>query len=132
MSRTLPRRIFMRHLVLTSAVVMLGTLVVSCATTQSRYTALGPTYPPRPEDCSITVHKDSIPPKAFERVSRLDVHLERTGFSQTDLEWALPELKRQACLSGADAIIEIQERSSGFRFENRAYHVTATGIKFKD
>ena len=43
----------------------------------------------------------------------------------------LPELKKQACLSGADAIAEIQERSTR-HIENRGYHVTATGIKFKE
>jgi hypothetical protein len=126
------RRVRARRTLSTSAVVFLGTLLVSCATTQSRFTPLGQAVPSRPGDCSVAVLKDSVPQKAFERVSRLDVHLERTGFAQADLDSALPELKKQACLSGADAIIEIEERSTGFRFENRAYHVTATGIKFKD
>jgi hypothetical protein len=126
------RRVRARRTLSTSAIVFLGTLLVSCATTQSRFTPLGQAVPSRPGDCSVAVLKDSVPQKAFERVSRLDVHLERTGFAQADLDSALPELKKQACLSGADAIIEIEERSTGFRFENRAYHVTATGIKFKD
>jgi len=132
MFRSSMRRVPAQRTVSTSAIVFLGTLLVSCATTQSRFTALGQAHAPRPEDCSVAVLKDSVPQKAFERVSRLDVHIERTGFSQGDLESAIPELKKQACLSGADAIIEIRERSTGFRFENRVYHVTATGIKFKD
>ena len=132
MSGSSRRRVPLQRMVSRSAVVFLGTLLVSCATTQSRFTALGQAHPPRPEDCSVAVLKESVPQKAFERVSRLDVHIERTGFAQGDLESAIPELKKQACLSGADAIIEIRERSTGFRFENRAYHVTATGIKFKD
>jgi hypothetical protein len=126
------RRVRARRTLSASAVVFLGTLLVSCATTQGRFTPLGQAVPPRPGDCSVAVLKDSVPQKAFERVSRLDVHLERTGFAQADIDSALPELKKQACLSGADAIIEIEERSTGFRFENRAYHVTATGIRFKD
>jgi hypothetical protein len=132
MSRPSMRHVPAQRTVSASAVVFLGTLLVSCATTQSRFTPLGPVYPPRPGDCGVAVLKDSVPQKAFERVSRLDVHLERTGFAQGDFESALPELKKQACLSGADAIIEIEERSTGFRLENRAYHVTATGIKFRD
>ena len=132
MSRSSTRRVPVQRTVSRSAVVFLGTLLVSCATTQSRFTPLGQAHPSRPENCSVAVLKDSAPQKAFERVSRLDVHIERTGFAQADFESAIPELKKQACLSGADAIIEIQERSTGFRFENRAYHVTATGIKFKD
>jgi hypothetical protein len=61
---------------------------------------------------------------------RLDVHLEKTHFISSDFESALPELRKQACLSGADAIIEIQEQSTGY-LEMRSYHVTATGIKYK-
>ena len=132
MSTSSMRRVQAPRTVSTSTIVFLGTLLVSCATTQSRFTPLGQAYPSRLGDCSVAVLKDSVPQKAFERVSRLDVHIERTGFAQADFESALPELKKQACLSGADAIIEIQERSTGFRFEDRAYHVTATGIKFKD
>ena len=132
MSGSSTRRVPLQRMVSRSAVVFLGTLLVSCATTQSRFTLLGQAHPSRPENCSVVVLKDSAPQKAFERISRLDVHIERTGFAQADLESALPELKKQACLSGADAIIEIQERSTGFRFENRVYHVTASGIKFKD
>lgn len=125
------RRVTASHTVSGLAAVFLGALLVSCATTQSRFAPLGQAYPPRPVDCNVAVHRESVPPKAFERVSRLDVHIERTGFAQADFESALPELKKQACLSGADAIIEIQERSNS-RLEDRAYHVTATGIKFKD
>ena len=132
MFRSSMRRVPMQRTVSRSVVVFLGTLLVSCATTQSRFTPLGQAHPSRPENCSVAVLKDSAPQKAFERVSRLDVHIERTGFAQADFESALPELKKQACLSGADAIMEIQERSTSFRVENRVYHVTATGIKFKD
>src|SRR2546427_631749 len=132
MSRSSTRRVPVQRTVSTSAVGLLGAPLAFFPATPSPFIALGPAAPPRPEDCSVAVLKESVPQKAFERVSRLDVHIERTGFAQGDLESAIPELKKQACLSGADAIIEIQERSTGFRFENRAYHVTATGIKFKD
>jgi hypothetical protein len=131
MSRSPMRRVPALRALSASALVFLGALLASCATTQSRFSPLGQAVPPRAEDCSVAVLRDSVPQKAFERVSRLDVHMERTGFAQADLESALPELKKQACLSGADAIIEIQERSAGY-LENRAYHVTATGIKFKE
>jgi hypothetical protein len=132
MSKSPTRRVPAGRTVSISAIVFLGTLLVACAATQSRFTSLDQTYTPRPQDCNVAVLRDSVPQKAFARVSRLDVHIEKTGFAQGDFESALPELKKQACLSGADAIIDIQERSTGFRFENRAYHVTATGIKFKD
>jgi uncharacterized protein YbjQ (UPF0145 family) len=70
------------------------------------------------------------PQKPVRRISRLDVHLEKTHFMTSSLEDALPELKKQACLSGADAIIELNERSSSVG-ETQIYHVTATGILYE-
>jgi len=92
---------------------------------------LGQTYPPRSIDCDVEVFKTSVPSKGFIKIARIDAHLEKSHFIKSDFEDALPELKKQACLSGADAIIEIQERSSSV-LETKIYHVTATGIKYKD
>ena len=64
-------------------------------------------------------------------LSRLNVHIEKTHFLSSDLDEAMPELKKQACLSGADAITDIQERQSSY-LETRSYHVTAKGIRFTD
>jgi hypothetical protein len=88
-------------------------------------------YPPKPENYEVDVFKEGTPDRPFIRVSRLDVHLEKTHFIGSGLNNALPELKRQARLSGADAIIEIQERFSMVG-ETRIYHVTATGIRYAD
>ena len=55
--------------------------------------------------------------------------IENTHFS-SDFESALPELVKQARLSGADTIIEIQEQSAG-DLEMRSYYVTAIGIEYK-
>jgi uncharacterized protein YbjQ (UPF0145 family) len=57
--------------------------------------------------------------------------LEKTHFIGSSLDDALPELKKQARLSGADAIIEIRESSSKTG-ETKIYHVTATGIRYTD
>jgi hypothetical protein len=121
----------MRRFVKSTIAVSLALLTCSCATTQARFVALGQKYPPRPENCVVGIYKGMLPQRAFERVSRLDLHIEKTFFAESDLESALPEIKKQACLSGADAIIEIQERTTR-HIENRAYHLTATGIKFKN
>jgi hypothetical protein len=111
-------------------ILLIGLLTTSCATTQSRYVMLGQSYPARAEDCDLEVLRNGNPDKEFIKISRVDVHMEKTHFIQSGLESALPELKKQACLSGADAIIEIQERSSS-HIETQIYHVTATGIKYK-
>jgi hypothetical protein len=104
--------------------------VASCATTQSRFVPLGQTYPSRGEHCQIDVLKTGTPGRDFVRISRIDVHIEKTHFIRSGFDDALPELKRQACLSGADAVIEIRDRSTATG-ETEVYHVTATGITYR-
>jgi len=77
------------------------------------------------------VFQDGVPTRAFVRVSRLDVHIEKTDFRRASFEEALPELMKQARLSGADAIIEIQERRT-WVVGSQAYHVTGTGVRYAD
>jgi hypothetical protein len=104
---------------------------MSCATQQSRYSPLGEAYPAKPENYDVQLFRESMPERPFVRISRLDVHAEKTHFIGTSFESVLPELRRQARLSGADAIVEIQEKTSMVG-ETRIYHVTATGIRFTD
>jgi hypothetical protein len=92
---------------------------------------LGQSYPPKPDAYDVQVFRDGVPKRPFVRISRLDVHLEKSHFIGLSLDNALPELKKQARLSGADAVIEIRENSS-MRIETRIYHVTATGIRYTD
>lgn len=106
-------------------------LLSACSTTQSRYVELGNTYLARADTCAIDVFREGAPTRDFERISRLDVHQEKTHFIGSDFDSALPELKKQACRSGADGVVDIRELTDR-RFENRSYHVTATGIKYKD
>lgn len=112
------------------ALLAAGWILASCATTQSRFVPLGQSHPPREGNCSIEVFKTGAPVQDFVRISRVDVHLEITHFIRPRFEDALPELKKQACLSGADAVIEIQERSTSYG-ETEVYHVIATGIKYR-
>jgi hypothetical protein len=100
-----------------------------CATTQSRISFLGEHYPPRATDAAVEVFRDGVPDKPFNRIARLDVHLEKTGFVTSRFEDALPELKKQARQAGADAVIEIQEMRSQI-LETMVYHVTATGVRY--
>jgi len=119
----------MRKGIRSIVILLVVILITSCATTQSRYSMLGQSYPPRAEDCKVDIFKTGSPDKKFIKVSRLDVHLEKTHFIGSSFEDALPELKKQACKSGADAIIDVQERSSMVG-ETKIYHVTAIGIKY--
>ena len=72
-----------------------------------------------------------MPDKKYVKISRIDVHIERTFALTPNFNNALPELRKQACLSGADAVVEIEEQSSQL-IENRMYHVVAVGIKYID
>jgi hypothetical protein len=88
-------------------------------------------YPPKPEGYDVQIVQNEAPQRPFVRISRLDVHLEKSFFIGSSLDDALPELKKQARLSGADAIIEIRE-SRSMVGETKIYHVTATGIRYID
>ena len=107
-------------------------LAVGCSTS-AHYSMLVPTHTPKPSDCAIEVFKTGLPSKKFIRISRLDVHRERTYYGRTGLDDVLDELKEQACASGADAVIEIDERSNNINLhETNIYHVTATGIQYSE
>ncbi|MCX7067775.1 MAG: hypothetical protein NTW85_08815 [Methylococcales bacterium] len=102
--------------------------VISCATSQSHYSFFEASYPAKPEGCDVQIlYKPPLKP--FKYISRLDVHLEKTHFISSSLEDALPDLKNQACLSGADAIIDINENASMVG-ETKIFHVTAKGIRY--
>jgi Putative heavy-metal-binding len=114
-----------------ASLLLFGVALAACSTTQSRFSVLGATYPPKPESFQVAVFPDAPPSRPFARIARLDVHLEKTVFVESSLEDAMPELQKQARLAGADAIIEIREQRSSIA-ETRIYHVTATGIRYLD
>jgi hypothetical protein len=86
-----------------AALLLAVGFLVGCASTQSRHVLLGARYPALPEGAEVQVFREGHPGRPFVRVSRLDVHLEKTHFIGSDLEDALPELKTQARFSGAEA-----------------------------
>lgn len=112
-----------------ACVVFPALALVGCAATTGNYRALGERYPSRASDCSIEVFKDAAPHRPFTAISHLNVHLEKTFFVPSDFASAEGELKREGCLSGADGIIDVQERHSRY-LETRIYNLSATGIRF--
>ena len=100
--------------------------ITACSTTQSRFVPLGSAQSPKPEDHPVQIFREKEPDRPF---TRIDVHLEKTHFISSDFADALPKLRKEARLSGADAVIDIKERKSSVG-ETQIYHVTATGIKF--
>ena len=108
---------------------LLSVLLSACSTTQSGFTFVAVRESPRAADCNVEILRRDMPLRPFVRISRIDVHIERTFFADPTFADAVPELRRQACLSGADAVIEVREERDAI-VENRSYHVTATGVKY--
>lgn len=112
--------------------LILVVLCSACASTQSRFAPLGgAAYPAKAADTEIELFMQKLPSRAFMRIARLDVHLEKTGFVTSSLQDATPELKKQARLAGGDAIIDIREQRSSVG-ETRIYHVIATAIRYTE
>jgi hypothetical protein len=118
----------MKHVL---GLVFLALGLCGCAATTGNYRPLGERYPARPEHCEVVVFKDGPPGRPYAAISRLNVHLEKTFFVDSDFSSARGELKRQACLSGADAVIDIEEKHSSY-LETRIYNLSATGVRFLD
>ena len=77
----------------------------------------------------IEVFAAPPPGRALRPVSHLDLYVEKKGSGDPKLEDVLPELRRQARLSGAEAVTDVQwtlQEKSG----PAVYHVTATGVVF--
>ncbi len=77
----------------------------------------------------IEVFASGRPARPFTTVSRLDLYVEKRTPGDPSSDDVMPELKRQARLSGAEAVVDVhwslQSRPSG-----GVYHVTATGIAY--
>jgi hypothetical protein len=114
--------------------VILGLLVVSCATEVGNYTRLGKAYPAKAPDAAIEVFTNGLPSRAFDRVAIIDVRCESQAFMTPNLAHdALPMLLKQARLAGCDAIIEVNERvpQGNWTLETKVKNYSAVGIVYK-
>jgi hypothetical protein len=112
-------------------VVFLASSLSGCMATTGNYRSLTEHNTARPADCDIAVFKDQPPTRPYVAISQLNVHLEKTFFIPSDFSSARSELKKQACLSGADGVMNIDEKNSSY-LETRIYNLSATGIRFLD
>lgn len=69
------------------------------------------------------------PARPFKKVSSLELYVEKKSTGAPSFEEVLPELKRQAHLSGADAVTNV-EWNVGGTAGAPVYHVTAIGIAY--
>lgn len=101
---------------------------------RSKVELVGPKRPARPPNCEVEIFSDSKPEKRYEVVARIDVYVRRnkvTQGRQAVYEEAVPELRKQACKVGADAVIVLRQTvsSSG---EFKLLYVKAEAIHFTD
>src|SRR5262245_54523570 len=107
----------------------LSAVLVGCSMSrQGHFVAIDQPYPARPLDCVVEIFWQGPPSRPFKKIARLDVHIEETFFGSPGFQDALPEIKKQACRSGADGVIDLKESRSRV-VEAEVYHVTAIGIK---
>jgi hypothetical protein len=113
-------------------VVMIACIAVTaCApVVHSGAFPLGRTYPARVADCDVELFRTAAPAVPFDPIARITVRVQATGVAAADFDTALPELKRQACAHGADALHEFREARGG-HVEMRAFSLDAVAIKFK-
>jgi uncharacterized protein YbjQ (UPF0145 family) len=89
----------------------------------------GKSYPPKDETFEVAVFESVLPSQSFERIARIDVQMEMSASAEATLKDAIPELKRQARLAGADAIIDIRLQRSKAG-ESTLFQVSAMGIRY--
>lgn len=112
-----------------AAVIFLALAICGCTASTGNYRPLNGGAAARAPSCDVAIFKNSAPGRPYTAVSRLNVHLEKTFFVPSDFTSAAGELRRQACLSGAEAVVDVQEQTSGY-LETRIYNLSGTGVRF--
>lgn len=103
-----------------------------CVSSQSTAFPVGEkSYPPKPAQAQVALFRDGRPQRAYKVVANLNVHIEKTFFAQSAFTEALPQLEQLARQHGADALIDVVEKTSRLN-ETFIYNVTAAAIVFTD
>lgn len=119
-------RSLLRHVVCLLALCGLAGSLVGCASIEGSFTTVGDGAAPRPADCHVDVYR--LPPEQpYTVVSRLAVHVDGTHFAGNSLDQSMPELLRQACLSGAEAVTKLSIKPDS---DTKGFTLTALGIRF--
>lgn len=106
---------------------MLSALLGGCTSIDGSYTPVDGGAPARAEDCHVEVYR--LPPsQPYTVVSRITVHVDRTHFLGRSIDEPMPELLRQACRSGAEAVTNLSEELDSHSGSD-AYTLTAEGIQ---
>ena len=112
--------------------VAAGFVLAGCVSTQPTAIPLGARrFPPKGPDSPVVLIRDAAPSQPYEPVARLNVHIEKTFFIPSAFAEARPQLEKLAREMGADAVMQIEEKSSRLN-ETFIYNVSGTAIVFRD
>ena len=112
--------------------IMLGVLLMAACSSEppARFSPWGSkSFPAKAETFEVAVFESVLPEQAFERIARIEVAMQMPSSAEPSLQDALAELKRQARLAGADAIVDIRLARSTTGAVMR-FQVNATGIRY--
>ncbi len=82
---------------------------------RSKVERTGPKLASKPKDCKIEIIDKEKPERPHEEIARIEVFVRRNKITQgreAVYEEAVPELRKQACKLGADAVVVLRQRVS--------------------
>lgn len=112
--------------------VLLAALLASCSSVTDQVHSVGPAQQPRAADCAIEI-LDKSPEKPHRVVADIDAYVRRnkiTGGLRGVLEEAVPELRKQGCAAGADAVVVLNQTVSQSG-EFKLLYVKAQAIRWQ-
>lgn len=121
----------MTRFVRPTALFLFLTLTTSGCST-ARYIPTGNSYAARPENCAIQVFSTSLPDRPYEEIGLLEGE---GSWGRDSLVDVLPEMKKEACRAGGDAIILFSTDKSVDVYDDTSDQVMtahATVIRWRD
>lgn len=113
-------------------VSLLGCLaVLACSGVTRNVEVVGAPLAARPPSCPIEILAES-PDRSYRVVANIDAYVRRnkaTGGPRGVLEDALPELRKQGCAAGADAVVVLNQTVSQSG-EFKLLYVKAVAIQY--
>jgi hypothetical protein len=107
-------------------------MLANCSAVTDQVRPIGAALKPRPPDCNIEI-LDKNTDKPHRVVAEIDAYVRRnklTGGLRGVLDEAIPELKKQGCAAGADAVVVLNQTVSQSG-EFKLLYVKAVAIHFE-
>lgn len=110
------------------SVIYIITITWGCGTS-TKFIQTGPSVTAKPNNCNIEIYNSKIPDRKY---TELGVIESEGKYGYDSFEKVLPELKKEACKNGGDAIIIKTIQKYVDESKDEKIYVTATVIKWQD